>query len=192
MDNYLDVRVKDMYWLKFLSGKRLLCDCGHSGEDCLAVCIAGRIARHCRHPCPPPDGMEERDGRAEPRSPQQGAGILTSGAELPIGQVLDQAAFVPSGRRTVQAISRAVSAGLQPTRCALPQLLPTDLSRGVTLFRCWPRFARAPGLRRSRAGGHRHLGAASGLGRARRSSRPDPGGHRRTGPGDRGRRGADA
>jgi len=64
---------------------------------------------------------ERSEGRAHT------AGFMAPGADTTLQDIIEAANFSPSGHRTVQAVARAVAAGLQPNKRAMPQLLPDNL-----------------------------------------------------------------
>ena len=56
------------------------------------------------------------------------AGMLTSDASKPVDQLLLETDFNPSGKRPAQSMARTIASGAQPTRRAVPQLLPDGLT----------------------------------------------------------------
>ena len=52
------------------------------------------------------------------------AGLLALPASRNLAEAIDATGFVPSGKRPAETVAKRISAAKQPTRAALPQLLP--------------------------------------------------------------------
>ena len=63
----------------------------------------------------------------EPCQSTVGAGLLESDPGVALSDIVEGANFVASGKRSTTTIARRVSAGLQPSKRALPQLVPDGL-----------------------------------------------------------------
>ena len=117
---YAAARADQRQWLSHLSGKTLICNCSHAPGACHAY--------HLRHLV-----LELRGERQDVhilgtlRKEPQLAEVVDERLVDSIGQWIEQSGFQPSRGRSAEGVGSMVSAGRQPTRRSLPQLIQDGL-----------------------------------------------------------------
>ena len=65
------------------------------------------------------------------------AGVFAVGPQATAEDVINEAGFHPSGRRSAESVAKTISAGMQPTRRAMQQLLPDFLDPSTHVQLAW-------------------------------------------------------